>query len=125
MLFVWLFGIGAGIANACLSTLPTEHGGAHSALASEVEAAHHVGVEDSHESPDKANCVNFCDKASASIPTLKPASDDAQVHPLICLLGASALPVPAVEPEQGSVPRRDGVQAPPIPIVIAFLRLAL
>lgn len=78
-----------------------------------------------HGEPDNANCADFCDKAGASIPTLKPAVDDVQAHPVICLVGATALPVPVLEPAQASVPRRDGVRAPPIPIPIAFLRLAL
>jgi hypothetical protein len=125
VLLAWVFAMGAGIANACLSTAAPGHAGLPAAPAAEATVEHHHATETPLTSPDMANCLDFCDKASVSIPTPKPAPADAQVHPLICLLGTSALPVPALEPVQGSVPRRDGVQAPPIPIVIAFLRLAL
>jgi hypothetical protein len=123
MLFVWVFGIGAGFANACLSTLPTEHTGAHPAHASEVAATHHDGAEDPHASPVNPNCQDFCDRTSVSIPTLKAALDDVQAHALIPQVVATALPVLIFEPVQLRVPRRDGVRAPPIRI--AFLRLAL
>ncbi|MBA4178436.1 MAG: hypothetical protein C0505_18035 [Leptothrix sp. (in: Bacteria)] len=69
--------------------------------------------------------MDFCDRTSASIPTLKPTPDDVQAAVLICQVGATALSVPVVEPVRESMPRRDDVRAPPIPIPIAFLRLAL
>lgn len=123
MLFVCVFGIGAGFASACLPTLPTEHAGAHPAHASEVAATHRDGAEDQLASPANPNCQDFCDRASVSIPTLKAALDDVQAHALIPRVVATALPVPVFEPVQLRVPRRDGVRAPPIPT--AFLRLAL
>lgn len=123
MLFVWVFGIGMGVANACLSTPPTEHAGVHPAHASEVAATHHDGAEDTRGSPVNPHCQDFCDRASVSIPKLKAALDDVQAHVLIPQVVATALPVPVFEPVQLRVPRRDGVRAPPIPI--AFLRLAL
>ncbi len=125
VLLAWVFAMGAGVANACLSTVASGHAGLPTAHAEEATDEHHHASETPHRSPDKANCLDFCDKANASIPTLKPAADDVQAQALICLVGATALPVPVLEPVPGSVPRRDGVQAPPIPIVIAFLRLAL
>ena len=125
MLLAWAFAMGAGVANACLSTAAMEHAGLSTADASEASASHHGGSERPHGATDKANCLDFCDKANVSIPTLKPAPDDVQTHPVICLVGATALPVPVLEPASASVPRRDGVRAPPIPIPIAFLRLAL
>lgn len=123
MLFVWVFGLGAGFANACLSTLPTEHARTHSAHASEFAAAHHDEAEEPQGSPANPNCQDFCDRASVSIPTLKAALDDVQAHALTRQVTATALPVPIFEPVQLRVPRRDGVRAPPIHI--AFLRLAL
>lgn len=123
MLFVWVFGIGMGVANACLSTLPTEHAGVHAAHASEVAGTHDDGAEGPHGSPVNPHCQDFCDRASVSIPTPKAALDDVQAHSLIPQVVATALPVPVFETVQLRVPRRDGVRAPPIPI--AFLRLAL
>jgi hypothetical protein len=123
MLFAWVFGIGAGVANACLSTLPTEHAGVPSVHASEIAVTHHDGAEDPHGSPVSPNCQDFCGTASVSIPTLKAALDDVQAHALIPQVVATALPVPVFEPVQSRLPRRDGVRAPLIRI--AFLRLAL
>lgn len=125
VLLVWVFAMGAGVANACLSTAATEHAGLPTAHASEAQASHPGGSEAPHGANEAANCVDFCDKASVSIPTQKPAFDDMQTQPLICVVAATALPVPVLEPANASVPRRDGVRAPPIPIPIAFLRLAL
>lgn len=121
VLFAWVFGMGAGVANACLSTVPTEHPGVHPAVASEV--THHDGAEDPHGSPANPNCQDFCDRASVSIPTLKPALDDVQAHALMPRVAVTASPVPVFEPVQLLLPRRDGIRAPPI--AIALLRLAL
>lgn len=118
---MWVFGIGAGVANACLSTVPTEHHVVHPAVASEV--THHDGAEDPCGSPVNPNCQDFCGMASVSIPRLKPALDDVQAHALMPRVAATASPVPVFEPVQLRLPRRDGVRAPPIPI--ALLRLAL
>lgn len=123
MLFVWVFGIGAGFANACLSTLPTEHANLHPAHAAEVAGAHHDGDDDPHGSPVNPNCQVFCDEASVSIPTLKAALDGVQAHALIHQMIVTTLQVPVFGPVQLRVPRWAGVRAPPIPI--AFLRLAL
>ncbi len=123
MLFVWVFGIGAGLANACLTTLPTEQAGGHPPHASEVAASHHDEADEAPGSAANPNCQVFCDRASLSIPTLKAALDDVQAHALVSQVVTTTLPVPVFEPVQLWVPRRDGVRAPPIPI--AFLRLAL
>lgn len=120
MLFVWLFGIGAGLASAC-QTRPTEHASGHPAHASEVADAHHDGIEDPSGSPVNPNCQVFCEWAGVSIPMQKAALDDARAHALIPQVVATALRVPVLEPIQLWVPRRDGLRAPPI----AFLRLAL
>jgi hypothetical protein len=125
VLLAWVFAMGAGVANACLSTVTTEHAGLPAAHAAEASATHHGESGTPHGAPDQVNCADFCDKAGVSIPTLKPAVDDVQAYAVMCLVGATALPVPVLEPAQASVPRRDGVRAPPIPIPIAFLRLAL
>jgi hypothetical protein len=58
-----------------------------------------------------------------SIPPLKSALDDDQLHAVIAPTAMTVVPMPAFAPVQLRVPRRDGVLAPPIPI--AFLRLAL
>ena len=139
VLLLWLFGIGAGVANACITTAPTAAVASH--IGSVVDTHHDVAAHDhaqaassgppsqSTEAPghfgnlSKANCQDFCDKATVSIPPLKSALDDIQSHSVIAMTAMTVLPMPAFAPVQLRVPRRDGVQAPPISI--AFLRLAL
>jgi len=139
VLLLWLFGMGAGVANACIISAP---GAAAAIQIVAVVDTHHDVVAHDHEhaasaglpsqgtdSPAhlgnlfKANCQDFCDKATVSIPPLKSALDDIQSHPVIATTAMTVLPMPAFAPVQLRVPRRDGVQAPPISI--AFLRLAL
>jgi hypothetical protein len=141
VLFLWLFGVGASTANACLTTgQPGPAGTMDShpmvAMADHHNAAPHdhaqldagsLQVHNTHPQPDqnnvaKANCHDFCEKATVSIP-LKSALDDLQSHAAIAMTSVTVLPMPAFAPVQMWVPRRDGVLAPPI--LIAFLRLAL
>ncbi|MDP1532045.1 MAG: hypothetical protein Q8N44_20545 [Rubrivivax sp.] len=139
VLFVWLFGIAAGIAHACLTPNPVTLGAQRSAPA--VEAVHggaaasaselHLGSRQSqpegapgHEgSPGKSNCLDFCDKAAVLIPPSKFALDNVHGHALPPPAVAMTRPVADSSPDQPLPPRRDGHLAPPI--TIAFLRLAL
>lgn len=142
VLLMWLFGVGAGLANACLAPSFAEVPNVHSAqeLASDSPSIgttlteharehdgsgphQHEAAQDQPSSSSKANCQDFCDKASVSIPPLKTALDDAHglgFPPPVVVID---LPLPAFTPVQSWVPCRDGMWAPPIPI--AFLRLAL
>ena len=121
VLLLWLFGIGMGMAHACLSTSPPP--------AAE-PAAHHASQQAQHtegsgcEQPTvKSACQDFCDKSTISIPPLKLALDHAGASALPPPAEASFFLAPAPEPAPRWVPRRDGDRAPPI--AIAFLRLAL
>ena len=142
VLLLWLFGVGAGVANACLARPlaqavgqiaihASDEGSTHQEAAAP-ELGHHPGSgqpsadEGALGQPGnaaKANCLDFCDKASVSIPPLKSTLDDVQGHALSLSTIAVVLPAPAFVPVQVLVPRRDGDWAPPIPI--AFLRLTL
>jgi hypothetical protein len=142
VLFLWLFGLGSGIANACLTAGPADAASwpafdsvgvmaPHPDAAAHEGAHHHHGTGSAHDGLTghhgtiaKTNCQDFCGKASVSIAPLKSALDDVQAHALMAtVFTTTALPVPEFAPVRLRVPRRDGVQAPPIPI--AFLRLAL
>lgn len=138
LLFLWMFGVGVGIANACLVVpgmvmlAPSHawrvadvvgsqaHGGEHGMSG---QAAGDQGPLAEPDSQAQPNCVDCCDKASASTPLLKSALDGLQGHAAVPLPIATVLPMPAFAPLQLWMPRPDGVLAPPIPI--AFLRLAL
>jgi hypothetical protein len=142
VLVLWLFGVAASLANACFTTVLTvpvasaaDHGAGTLEMRREATPRQHgqvdvgalpthcVGATVHHGSLAKTNCQDFCGKAAVTIPQLKSALDDAQSHALAVAATPAAVPVPAYAPVQLWVPRRDGVQAPPIPI--AFLRLAL
>ena len=107
LVLLWLFGIGASFANACLAAT----------------RAGTVAATGDAPATGKTNCQDFCEKSTISIPPLQLSIDHADA-------GATAPPpapmlfeLPAAARVSPEVPRRDGGRAPPIPI--AFLRLAL
>lgn len=142
VLMLWLFGVAAGVANACLGPGPGAFGGPPTAPATQVGAwhhhaspeaiaqGHHAGLAGAHggggghEGPlFKSNCADFCDKASVSVPPVKTALDDLQGQALhfaavaVVQAGAAGLPAPQGDPLQQVHWAR--------PIHIVFLRLAL
>jgi len=141
MLLLWLFGVGAGFANACLAAgmadfgeKPIGHAVAMQAADEDVVAtpseAHHASHAMQHhgglghdEAPGKTNCQDFCDKSTISIPPLKLALDHSDASALSLPSVTTLFVVPVSKPVEWWVPRRDGGLAPPL--TIAFLRLAL
>ncbi|MBE0546782.1 MAG: hypothetical protein IH627_03795 [Rubrivivax sp.] len=141
VLLVWLFGVGVGVANACLAPTVVGLPEVGSGSAAGIQASHHQGAAvpkalhhaagpnqnvdapDHREPAAGSNCQDFCAKATVSMPPLKSALDDVQACALPPHAMSTALAVPALPWVQPWVPRRDGVRALPIPI--AFLRLAL
>ena len=130
VLLLWLFGIGAGVAHACLAPnlVAPGHEVDESATLAEVDGDHAAchGTGQAHAEKGvqvKTNCQDFCDKASVSIPPLKVALDDVLGAALLFPAVAGVKPVPALASNLHAVPRRDGALAPPAPI--AFLRLTL
>ena len=142
VLLLWLFGLGASIANACLTTGQTEQvATTASRLVAMVEAqsdhafhdhapadggflpAHGADAPAHHGSLAKTNCQDFCGKAAVSIPPLKSALDDVHSHAVIATAAVTALPMPALARVPSWPPRQDSVRDLPIPI--AFLRLTL
>jgi hypothetical protein len=122
VLLLWLFGIGVGIANACVVPGPAMAVGPV-AGAVEVVCPHHDGAG-SQPADDHGNCRQFCDQERVSIRPLKTGLDDVQLHALALPASVVVLHVPAPAPVSRWVPSREGAAAPP-PISIAFLRLTL
>jgi hypothetical protein len=141
MLVLWLFGVGVGMANACLAphAVGLPDGPVRTSAAAEVshpgaDADRHALHPGSHHSHDaqgadhdgptaSPNCQDFCDKVAVSMPPLKSALDQLQGHALPASAASTAAPVAPVLWVQPRMPRRHGAWAPPIPI--SFLRLAL
>lgn len=141
VLLLWLLGVGAGFANACLAPDLKQFSGHAVAQASDEglphnqvtsPGIHHHGSNQAHQDVDsqsrpddaaKSKCVDFCDKVSVSIAPLKSALDDFQGHALPSPAVVTFLPVPVFVPARLWVSRLDWVWATAIPIV--FLRLAL
>jgi len=130
LVLLWLFGIGASFANACLAATRTDAAAPLASVttsAADMSACPHLlqatGPTGDAPATGKTNCQDFCEKSTISIPPLQLSIDHADA-------GATAPPpapmlfeLPAAARVSPEVPRRDGGRAPPIPI--AFLRLAL
>jgi hypothetical protein len=66
ILAVWLFALGAGVANACSLNVPND------SIHSSVPVAHQhtpgtPGHHDEQPEPNSAGCLKFCDEASLAI----------------------------------------------------------
>ena len=114
LVVLWLFGIAAGVAHACMV--------ADLARTDVQQLAAAAGPADA-ASDCTANCQNFCVKSSASIPTVKTAGNDAAGHALPPPAVLAGLPMPDAPAAQRWTLGLEGGHAPPI--TIAFLRLAL
>ena len=99
MLFVWLFALASGVANACLLEPHGihDHGSALSHLAPEGAApgvaGQHAGgighdIDNSERLPSKESCVKACDEGSQSL--LKHASSFELVDPGVAPFVAAA-----------------------------------
>ena len=114
LVVLWLFGIAAGVAHACMV--------ADLARTDVQQLAAAAGPADA-ASDCTANCQTFCVKSSVSIPTVKTAGDDAGGHGLPPPAVLAGLPMPDAPAAQRWTLGLEGGHAPPI--TIAFLRLAL
>jgi hypothetical protein len=127
VLLLWSFGVGVGVANACLAAHSTPAAGLATGLAAHCHGAsqghQHLASMDPPAQSGNPNCQDFCDKASVSIPSPRVALDDAQGHAFFPATVVSLVPAPTFAPVRLWMPRRDGVRAPPIQI--AYLRLTL
>lgn len=142
LLFVWLVAFGTGLANACLSSgavtldaTSSEGSAAESAPHQEsaVEKGGHDhagttaherdGTPGHHSAPAKANCIEFCNRASIPVPTFKSSLDDCQGYAVLQLAVVPLMPATPAQPAAMRVPHLIGFAAPPIPI--AYLRLTL
>lgn len=120
VLLAWLFGVAAGVANACLLV---DDADGHAVVHAHAQAQVHVQGHDDEGLSAKANCLDFCEKSAVAIPGVKVIDKVSAALPPL-LAGVSALPSPATR-EKAAEPAwpPDGPNGPPIPI--AFLRLAL
>lgn len=122
MLFVWLFSLAMGVANACALGESTQHQSTSDTVA-QMGPLHHDEDEDLDHG--QANCLDFCEKSSVGAPKLQTA-DDSLTSPGFAVLATSAFAAPASrEPLRGWSP----VESPHLhgrpPLRIAYQRLAL
>ena len=141
VLLLWLFGVSAGVANACWAGSTAKFGGLHlpPAMAAnatqadealpecELHSAAHAqqdaGSGGHQEAAARTLCHAYCDMSALSFSPLKSSPGDSPGPALPAPAFALALTIPAESPVQLLKPRRDGGLAPPI--TIAFLRLTL
>jgi hypothetical protein len=128
VMLLLLFGLGAGVANACvvgtLAAAGHREGPAHAS--GPLHHAHPADAQAGQDAPAPlagVHCQDFCAKAALSILPLKSALDDVHAAALITKAPAAVLPVPAFAAAPAWPLRRDGAPAPRI--LITFLRLAL
>lgn len=133
VLLGWVFALAAGIVNACLiephpqldvAASAHEHG-RHHGHDGEAGPPAEVSSKSGDETPAaKAACLKFCDAESVSLPTGKPSSDPWQIA-----LIALPAPSPPATPDPGMRERLEvvpiGSDRRPVPVIIAYLRLAL
>jgi hypothetical protein len=75
ILAVWLFALGAGVANACLLSEP-DHGIHDASRATAHDAADADAHHQAQTDPADAGCLKFCDEAPLAIPKVdQPISD--------------------------------------------------
>jgi hypothetical protein len=133
MLFAWLFGLTAGVVNACALNQPNapargvvvQSHAAHAAHAG-ADTGHHVDGPVAHheheQNSSSDSCLKFCDDESSALSKGNTAAQDQ----VVLLVAATLWPVAVVPvPEVGAEPSsaRPSAQGPPL--VIRFLRLAL
>lgn len=138
VLFVWLFGLGLGIANACVAAQQFAGGGdtvqgkgqaqaTGSAAAAGCE--HHSSAvpdqasHDGHDPSPKSNCENLCERAGVTVPPQKSVPDNYQFDALPPAVAALTVPASVDVAADVRAPRQDGAR--PLSIPIVFLRLAL
>ena len=135
---VWVFGVGLGVANACLASIDGVRG-AMSAVTNSSSAADDVMPEGcEHHTPaaasdrekgdfqtrhEKSSCESFCERASVPAAPQKSMMDYLHGDLLPPPLVTSIAPAPVPAPSRFLAPPPDGARSLPIPI--AFLRLAL
>ena len=120
MLVAWLFGLAAGIVNACVVGEPTRSTSAPG------QHEEHASLHDGRSSGESAheNCLHFCGKSAIGVPKVKLTGDGstdasfaaiASGYPVIAAAERTGIVLPALTPYwRGSPPLR-----------IAYHRLAL
>lgn len=124
-LLVWLFALGASVANACLFT-PGGSGGLPAALVSQ-PAAHGHGEDapPAHHAPGDdglLGCLKFCDGGASLLVQTGPQAPDLD-HPLVTALAppGGSLAAPGAPPGLWRSTHRPAPTGPPI--AIRLLRL--
>lgn len=126
LLLLWLFGVGVGVANACVVAIGFDRGEHAGGVVASHAGGHEDRAQDHQGAPGQSNCKDFCDKAGVSLPPQQSVLDDALGHALPALTAMVVVrPFPPSSPVAFALPDREGGLAAPLPIEIAFLRLAL
>ncbi|HJV71493.1 hypothetical protein [Ideonella sp.] len=121
MLLAWLFGVAAGVANACQLNTAGPAGEWQAGSAGEPE---HPGSGHDDTSPARHNCADFCDKSSVAVSASKlPDRFDPGALPIPVGVTSSAarMPGPTQRHAVAMLPARH--RGPGIPT--ACLRLTL
>lgn len=123
VLWVWLFSVAAGVANACLLETPASHSDAVSV----VTVAHghdHASGHAEGSQAHKQSCLKACDDGTKALPKAQAGVDQADPGPapLVTTLWAVATAQPVLASRQ-----LDELQVPLVgpPLRVRYSRLAL
>ena len=124
VLLAWLFGVVAGVANACLLAQATVAVAAHAGPGAGAHAhAGHAAPQRGGDSDDpQAACHAFCEQTGATVPTASSLMDKADAAAAV---PAVLMPQPAFERGLAVAMAARPLWPGPPTIPIAFLRLAL
>ena len=123
VLWLWLFSVAAGVANACLLETPESHANAARVAAVVHGHGHASGHTEDSDAP-RQSCLKACDDGTKALPKAQAGVDqtDPGPAPLVATLwaGAAAQPVLALR-------QLDALQVPLVgpPLRVRFSRLAL
>jgi hypothetical protein len=126
VLLVWLFGIATGIAHACSLRVAEQHQDIASASVAYLDSVVPHGHD--RQSPDadgQANCLDFCEKASVSAPSLKFKLDPGGDIQSAALLPSPSPWVAVWVAQTSALPHSEIATRGGPPLRIAFQRLAL
>ena len=123
VLWVWLFSVAAGVANACMLEAPASRAGALKVAVLQPDHPHAAAGHSEHSQPAKDSCLKSCDGGTQALPKAQAAVDqtDPGPAPLITTLQA-------VSSEPALASRQlDELQVPIVgpPLRVRYSRLAL
>lgn len=121
VLMAWLFGMVAGVVNACVIDTPMKAVHATHAVAHADQSQSHDGNDDGNDDGN-GTCRDFCEKSAVSLLSTSTGTDAGTVLPA---LPAAPVSITLAALQGAARPVASDRLSGPLPVRIAFVRLAL